>query len=93
MDEPQQEEAPTEQAPAEQGPAYNLRLRTARVSTSIDGTNDDKSAGPSGTNDSPNLWGSDSGTITANEVFEAAVTVTKTQNVKALLELQVYTHL
>jgi len=85
---PQAEEAPQVEAPAEQGPAYNLRPRTTRVSTSMDGTNDDESVGPSGTNDSPNLWGSDSGTITAGEVFEAAVTVTKTQNVRALLELQ-----
>src|SRR6266566_5213026 len=91
---PQAEETPqVEEAPAEQGPAHNLRPRTARMNTSMDGTNDDENAGPSGTNDNPNLWGSDSGTITAGEVFEAAVTMTKTQNVRALLELQVCTHL
>src|SRR6266566_1053048 len=90
---PQAEETPqVEEAPAEQGPAHNLRPRTARMNTSMDGTNDDESAGPSGTNDNPNLWGSDSGTITAGEVFEAAVTMTKTQNVRALLELPVCTH-
>ena len=53
---PQAEETPqVEEAPAEQGPAYNLRPRTARMNTSIDGTNDDESVGPSSTNDSPNL--------------------------------------
>ncbi len=44
-----------EEALAEQGPAHNLRLRAAYVDISIDGITDDGNAGPSGTNDSPNL--------------------------------------